>query len=286
MMKLCVSSGVCGYTRDDPMEAFREGAETARAAGFEEFDLGLRSVHLLEDGWEKFYDTQCEIAAKAGIRMRYAHLPFDFPAKTAEGWERHQLAVFRGIEAAKRADVDCAVIHPVSWHMTEYDRDAEYAFCLEYLRPICECAHQAGLPLAIENMRSAGHSAPACLRRFATDVDDIIRLADELDEGICWDTGHANISMMEPEKYLPRIGRRLREIHVNDNHGEDDVHILPFQGQVKWDVTMRTLRKIGYQGSLNMELTAKKLPESARFHLIQTMADTGRELIRMFEAAE
>jgi len=33
---------------------------------------------------------------------------------------------------------------------------------------------------------------------------------------------------------------RVATVHVHDNHGEKDEHLLPFEGTIDWDVTFST----------------------------------------------
>ena len=51
----------------------------------------------------------------------------------------------------------------------DYDADREYADAVEFLKPFCQHAQARGVTLGIEIMRGAGASAPARIRRFATD---------------------------------------------------------------------------------------------------------------------
>ena len=114
-------------------------------------------------------------------------------------------------------------------------------------------------------------------------VDVLIRLVDELGQGICWDTGHGNISMQPQAKALRKIGRRLRLVHINDNFGEDDVHLAPFLGKINWQEVMKALGEIRYEGSLNLEVSCKNMPETMRKAYANCLAASGRRLITMFE---
>ena len=161
--------------------------------------------------WERELEARGEALAKAGMRVKYVHLPYDYPAADdAEGWARYDEAVCRGVDWTRRYGADCAAIHPRTFMTEDYDPEQEYEDALAFLRPFCEYAHGADVVLAIEIMRGAGRSVPARIRRFGTDIGDLIRMADALDEGICWDTGHAQISMQDPCRSIFRVGRRLR----------------------------------------------------------------------------
>ena len=286
-MKLCVTSGI--IKRDETGSALPFGAVVnfAKQFGFEELDLNFDTADLACDDWRARLEEKLLRIQSAGMRVKYIHLPYDYPhAQQAEAWEVFAEATFRGIRAAKIAGADCAAIHPRTFPTANYDPDREYDNARTFLQPFCEYAHRENVQLAVEIMRGAGASAPARLRRFGTDTEQLIRLVDELDEGICWDTGHANISLQMQRRSLLKIGSRLKMVHINDNFAEDDIHLAPFLGRIDWQETMSALREIGYAGSLNLEVSCDRLPEALRPIYASFMAESGRQLIRWFESAK
>ena len=59
--------------------------------------------------------------------------------------------------------------------------------------------------------------------------------------GICWDTGHANRNSDDQIPSIMRLGGRIKALHVNDNLGQTDLHIMPFLGNVPWEDVMHAL---------------------------------------------
>ena len=185
-MKACVTSRILNRRADGTPVPFTEVISFAKEAGFEEFDMTLPARLYRQADWERELDARGEALAKAGMRVKYVHLPYDYPAADdAEGWARYDEAVRHGIDWTRRYGADCAAIHPRTFMTEDYDLEREYEDALAFLRPFCEYAHGADVVLAIEIMRGAGRSAPARIRRFGTDTGDLIRMADALDEGIC-----------------------------------------------------------------------------------------------------
>ncbi len=285
-MKLSVSTQILRTWEDGSPVAFQDVVAFAADAGFEVFDMSLDTSFYLREGWQQELDQRAELAARAGIPIGTMHLPYNYPRSgTAEEWELFRKASFRAIDQTKRIGASCAAIHPRSYTTSQYDAEAEYEAARAFLQPYCEYAQQQGVKLAIEIMRGAGRSAPAHLRRFGTEVDDLIRLADELGEGVCWDTGHAHISMQDQYQSLRKIGSRLRLIHVNDNFAEDDIHLAPFLGTVDWQGFVQGLKEIGYQGDMNLEVSCKRMPVPMWKPYGALMAESARRLIRMFDDA-
>ena len=87
--------------------------------------------------------------------------------------------------------------------------------------------------------------------------------------GYCWDSGHDHCY---PHKlnFLDKFGNRLIMTHINDNLGlrdtdgtpsaKDDLHFLPFDGNIDWRNNLNRLKKLPKQRILNFE--PKKLSAS------------------------
>lgn len=84
--------------------------------------------------------------------------------------------------------------------------------------------------------------------------------------GICIDTGHANMHSRLYESPAPQLIRRFRSrlihLHLHDNHGERDEHLVPGQGTIGWPSVFEELIQSGYTGQMVFEL-ADKEPEIA-----------------------
>lgn len=283
-MNLCVTSGILPAYADSAAPAWKESAEFAKSVGFDEFDMMLTTPQMTCENWEQKLSERAEEYAKAGIRIRFIHTPFDYPALTdAEGWERFRLAEMRAIGKIKELGADCAAIHPRTYMKTDYDADEEHKAALEFLSPYVEHALQTGAVLALENGRAPGCEAHHKLRRYGCDLDEFLALADETGLGVCWDTGHANTAMLNQYKALKKVGSRLLEVHINDNFGNDDQHTAPFCGNVDWNAVTTALRETGYTNSINLEVTCKRTPQGLQRAYAQYMAESARELIRMIE---
>ncbi len=281
-MKLCVTANIISGCANGKNDQFAETLSFLKAAGFEEIDFPFSTPMMLQEDWKEDFRIKRTIAEEAGVRIRYAHLPFDYPAEgRGYGWEEFRTASCRAIELACGAGVDCAAIHPRTWMTRDYDAAREYESAVEFLSFYCGYARQEGLTLAIENMRGPGRSAPKEIMRFGTETDDLIRMPDELGAGICWDTGHGHISGQPQRESLMKIGSRLKMVHINDNFAEDDVHIAPFIGSVQWDEAAAGLKAAGFAGSLNLEVGCRKLPEELRAGYAAYMASAARKIAEM-----
>ena len=285
-MKLCVTSGILSVREDGGAVPFQETLAFLKSVGFEEVDYGFSVPELLANDWQTAFARKLDQAESALVRIRYAHLPFDYPGHgKGYDWADFFTASCRAMELAAAANVDCAAIHPHTKAVQDYDAQREHAAALAFLAPYREHAQKVGLTLALENMRGQGRGASNPRQRYCTQVEDVIRLAEELDMGICWDTGHANISAQAQSASLIQIGNRLKMVHINDNWAQGDIHIAPFLGNTDWRDVVKGLKAVNFTGSLNLEVKCNKLPQAARPAYAAYMAASAKVLIGFLEAA-
>ncbi|MHB9023090.1 MAG: TIM barrel protein [Armatimonadota bacterium] len=70
--------------------------------------------------------------------------------------------------------------------------------------------------------------------------------------GLLLDVGHAHL-LGDLNVYLAGAGRRLCSLHIHDNDGQDDLHVLPGHGTFRWDGFVAALQATGYTGPLTLE---------------------------------
>jgi sugar phosphate isomerase/epimerase len=118
---------------------------------------------------------------------------------------------------------------------------------LQNLGELAAYAAPLGVRFALENMGLTGYTG---------DPSRLIGLMDDLgaaNVGVVIDTGHRNLSG-EPAAALHLVRDHLITLHLHDNHGERDEHLLPGRGDIAWDQVMRTLKADGYPGVLMYEV--------------------------------
>lgn len=53
--------------------------------------------------------------------------------------------------------------------------------------------------------------------------------------GFCYDSRHEYFNHRDSD-CLSRYGNKLFAVNLNDNCGDDDTHLLPYDGDIKWDI--------------------------------------------------
>lgn len=154
--------------------------------------------------------------------------------------------VRRCIDWTRRAGGAHVVIHPGGLSAPE-----ELARRGEALaRSLVELAGDAagaGVVLCVENMPPGVFPGS----RMA-DLAAIVAEVAHPNVGLALDTGHAHL-VDTPEAETLAAGGLLRTTHVHDNHGRQDVHLLPGRGTIDWPAWIGALDEVGYAGPVMLE---------------------------------
>lgn len=83
-----------------------------------------------------------------------------------------------------------------------------------------------------------------------------VQRADRKNLSICLDTGHVNVGgIVKLSDAIMEIGHLVWVVHLHDNNGDGDFHLVPGRGNMDWNGVAEALRNIHYTGALNLELT-------------------------------
>jgi len=97
------------------------------------------------------------------------------------------------------------------------------------------------------------------LENIATPLSSISNLIDIIEDinsprlGICLDIGHANLTG-NPLEAISRCAEHLFAVHISDNNGQTDQHLVPGEGNIPWQKVFRKLEEAGFSGPLTLEL--------------------------------
>jgi sugar phosphate isomerase/epimerase len=90
-------------------------------------------------------------------------------------------------------------------------------------------------------------------------IEDILEVIERVGSdklGICLDTGHLNILKANTQgDFIRKAGKYLKALHVHDNDGSADQHLIPFaRGKIDFKDIVTALRDIDYDGLFNFEI--------------------------------
>lgn len=152
------------------------------------------------------------------------------------------------LELARRVPVSVLVVHPGLQDslLSPTVRNSREAI-LRSVEEIVALASPLGVRVALEVIPNELGTAEA-----------LARMLDELDIpelGVCLDFGHAHLQggVVDAIEALAEV---LAATHVHDNGGDRDAHLAPFDGTIDWAGAMTALQKVGYDGTMMLELAS------------------------------
>lgn len=231
------------------------------AHGFERVEIFATRTHFDYQNPAAVADLQ-EWLADAGLELHGVHAPI---GESFEGGRWGPPINIASPDPAARARA-----------MDETERALQIARRI----PFGVLVTHIGLPrsqpaAAIENSRDAARRSLDELQRLAAPLGVMIALEvipnelsragslvhfieTELESrgaGVCLDFGHAHMDG-DLVDAVETVSGHLVTTHVHDNRGRTDEHLLPFEGTIDWPGAMTAIQKVGYDGTLLLEIAA------------------------------
>ena len=252
--------------------------ERIAATGFDGIDMGFDRLEGYAEspmwgvGWREYAASLREKADGCGIGFTHAHAP----------WNRFAERFFeRCVEAAHILGAGFIVVHPVESEADGTPVGSAEDFVRRNARiiyPRLEVAEKFGVVLLAENLHS----------RFSRDVRNVARLVEAVGSehfGWCLDVGHMHIAGFSPET-LGECASAPRSLHLHDNFGKNDDHMIPGAGKIDFDALIAALRRVGYAGDCVLEAFSEvyNAKDGDRDPILRRLLAAGKSLRAKFES--
>ena len=203
------------------------------------------------------------LCRRFGIRFVAMHSPFGYkldlnipePEQRAIMLETHRRAMEIAAEFGSRTyTMHVGAYHYITPHIP---LETLRPLAIQSLEQLLPTAEKLGLVIAVENSFEPPNSAQEVLSIITPFLGNPAI-------GVCYDTGHANIRSPYPwkkrENYpeylvlswwegiyeepdaLAKLQPHVVTCHIHDNNGYGDLHAMPFDGTIDWEVLMPQLR--------------------------------------------
>ena len=249
-MKLATTTGDFGGYTNSQIQALRY----VREAGFQyaDYNFGMDYKHrngVYSEHYEEYFAQVNAAAAEIGVRLIQAHAPMGTPLNDPDG--SFLADTLRCVDACGAWGIPNLVVHSGYAHglTVEQTFDANKAFFM----PLLERAEQYGINILVENFNKM--SVPGLY--WIDNATDLLGLIEYVNHPLfhaVWDAGHANLQEMPQDEELRLLGSHVRALHIQDNRGDHDAHLLPFLGTMSMDAVMHGLLDIGYEGYFTFEV--------------------------------
>ena len=249
-MKLATTTGdFSGYTRSQI-----ESLSYIREAGFRyaDYSFGMDYADrkgVYSENYESYFDSINRAARELDIRLVQAHSPMGTPLNDPDG--RFLADTLRCVDACGAWGIPNLVVH--SGYAFGLSREETFTANKQFFLPLLERAERYGVNILVENFNRM--CVPGLY--WIDNAADLRAMIDCVDHPLfhaVWDAGHANLQEMPQDGELRLLGDHVRALHVQDNRGDTDSHLLPFLGTMSMDALMNGLRDIDYHGYFTFEV--------------------------------
>ena len=237
-----------------------EGIKLICEQGFEAVDysmfaMGRDDCVLNTPEYKEYALGLKKIADSYGVPFNQAHAPFATMRDGDDEYNAKMLPrVKRSIEIAGILGAKAIIVHPVAFKENQFEKNiAMYNELLPY-------AKAAGVKIALENMWGRDPETKKIIPNVCSTAEDFPRYVDALPREYftaCLDLGHCGLVGDDAANMIRALGHdRLTCLHIHDNDGVNDSHVMPFLGTIKWKAVAKALHDIDYSGDLTLEADA------------------------------
>ena len=249
-MKLATTTGDFHSYTHDQVACLRY----IREAGFRYADYSFGPDYSTRSGvyakdHEAYFQKIRQACIEIGIGLVQAHAPMGTPLCDPDG--SFLADTLRCVDACGAWGIPNLVVHSGYAHglSKEQTLTANKAF----FSPILQRAERYGVNILVENFNRMCVPGLYWIDN-ATDLRAMIDLVDHPLFHAVWDAGHANLQEMPQDEELRLLGSHVRALHIQDNCGDTDSHLMPFLGTMSMDALMHGLQEIGYNGYFTFEV--------------------------------
>jgi sugar phosphate isomerase/epimerase len=253
-----------------PVKRFgvEKGLELCKKYGFDAVDFGVAAYHGSsvyngsDDEFESFFTEIKKKADALELEIAQTH---GFCATYVPEDEEYNRSVdeltAKDLRATSLLGAPSCVVHFIN--STRWDKQSPalmHEVCGKMYDAFVPAAEKYKVNIAMETF-GAARIKGARIRDFFADPTEFKRQYDRLDtkyKTICVDTGHTHEAesfwVPPPEEMIRILGKDVTLLHLHDNSGHWDDHLLPGMGNINWPAVFDALDDIGYSGVYNFEI--------------------------------
>ena len=179
--------------------------------------------------------------------------------------------IYNWIDMYEAIGIKNMVLHCDNLVDTSFSKQEKIDKNIEKLTLIADYIRDKDITICLENLRL---HFPEQKYIIDQNADDLLYIIDRVGSprfGICLDTGHLNLTEKDHYKFILKAGKKLKALHIADNEGFSDQHMMPFtKGNVDFQEVVRGLREVDYKGLFNLEIPGEsRIPIELRDAKIQ-----------------
>ena len=218
-----------------PME---ERFKLIKEVGFDGVLLWRSDEYAEVDGDKSLHP---ELARRNGLFIENIHTPIfrnNCLWKDSIDGDALEKTLLDCIDDCKRFEIPTAVLH-----ITNGNNPPPYNHIgLNRIKHLIEAAERNNVNITLENLRRPDY------------LDFVFTHIHSSRLGFCYDSGYENCYTKGTD-LLSKYGSSLMALHLHDNDGTDDQHLIPGEGLIDWSVVKKKLCEVNYSGAIALEVT-------------------------------
>lgn len=259
-MKLATTTGdFLGYTQSQI-----EALEHIRRAGFKYADYNFGFDYRLRNGvysenYCRYFEEVTLATNDIGIKLVQAHAPMGKPLVDDGG--QFIADTIRCVEACGIWGIPNLVVH--SGYIHDLTPEQTFEQNRQFFLPILSSAEKYGVNILVENFNKMYREGVY----WIDNAPDLLRMVEYVNHPLfhaVWDIGHGNLLEQPQDEAIRLLGKHVYALHIQDNLGDRDTHLVPFLGTTNMDSVMNGLLDIGYDGYFTFEVGSFFTPADKR----------------------
>lgn len=229
-----------------------------------------------EDKYRGFLTEIGKSADKHDVEITQLHGLWPTDDRTREQREESISYFIKAIEGAHYLGCKNVVVHPFlpfGW-FEETDKEEIWRINVNLFTRLVEYAEKYNVTVCVENL-------PFSLIEMSRvkAVKNLVREINHPNLKVCLDTGHANVFHNDIAADVRLLGDDLATLHIHDNKGNWDQHLIPYMGNIKWDGFLTALKEIGYKGAFTLEtMISPNMPQPFKEEMQLLLARMARQM--------
>ncbi len=220
-----------------------------RQAGFDAVAFGHKATHFTYFEKKRISEV-ADLCERLGLFVDYIHTPIDiFLDLTSPNEHARQatIATYKfAVDAAKEMGGRAVTVHVCNKElMTEDEMDARVPFGLDSFKTLGEYSAEKGILFCVENLPFT--------QSYHRMLVKLLKAYESNHIYLCLDTCHISMGNPEPFSFIEAYAPLIKNLHLSDNFGQRDLHLIPYTGSFDFDRLARLLGQTGYDGNVMLE---------------------------------
>lgn len=225
-------------------------------------------------------ESVVNVVKELGLRIDHIHAPikdyFDLTADD-EHIRTSTVEIYKStIAAVSQLKGRAVVLHLTNDRYIPDDQiESRAENAIPHLYELGDYGEKSSVLVAVENLGSDNNRERV--------MERAMEMMTHRNVGLCFDSGHSNILSKDPFSVLDSLGNRLFALHLHDNHGQNDDHIIPLgDGTFPWAKFIARLKTTNYRGPLLLEIEMNRIRYNDLDEYLRLAYSAGEGLLSIY----